>query len=77
LLRYLSGEAVKLLPGPGWLLAAAFDSASTFAIGEVALRYFEGGRQLSGQQMQDLYQQVRQKRSIRSFLRKKSSTDPQ
>jgi small GTP-binding protein len=77
LLRYLSSEAAKLLPGPGWLLAAAFDSASTFAIGEVAIRYFEGGRQLSGQQMQDIYQQVRQKRSIRSLLRKKPVTDRQ
>jgi small GTP-binding protein len=77
LLRYLSSEAVKLLPGPGWLLAAAFDSASTFAIGEVAIRYFEGGRQLTGQQMQDIYQQLREKRSIRSRLRKKAITDPQ
>jgi uncharacterized protein (DUF697 family) len=77
LLRYLSSEAVKLLPGPGWLLAAAFDSASTFAIGEVAIHYFEGGKILSGQQMQDIYQQVRQKRSIRSRLRKKAITGPQ
>ena len=77
LLRYLSSEAVKLLPGPGWLLAAAFDSASTFAIGEVAIRYFEGGKILSGQQMQDIYQQVRQKRSIRSRLRKKAIADSQ
>jgi GTPase len=77
LLRYLGGEAAKFLPGPGWLLAAAFTSASTFAIGEVAIRYFEGGKQLSGQQMQDIYQQVRQKWSIRSRLRKKAITDPQ
>jgi small GTP-binding protein len=77
LLRYLGGEAAKLLPGPGWLLAAAFTSASTFAIGEVATRYFEGGKQLSGQQMQDLYQQFRQKWSIRSRLRKRAITDPQ
>jgi small GTP-binding protein len=77
LLRYLGGEAAKLLPGPGWLLAAAFTSASTLAIGEVAIRYFEGGKQLSGQQMQDLYQQLRQKWSIRSFMRKRAITDPQ
>jgi small GTP-binding protein len=77
LLRYLSSELVKLLPGPGWLLAAAFDSASTFAIGEVAIRYFEGGKQLSGQQMEDLYQQLRQRRSIRSRLQKKPITGPQ
>jgi len=76
-LRYLGGEAAKLLPGPGWLLAAAFTSASTLAIGEVAIHYFEGGKQLSGQQMQDLYQQLRDKWSIRSRLRRKSITDPQ
>jgi len=77
LLRYLGGEAAKLLPGPGWLLAAAFTSASTLAIGEVAIHYFEGGKQLSGQQMQDLYQQLRQRWSIRSRLRKKPIAGPQ
>ncbi len=54
-LRYLAGEAAKFIPGPGWLIAAALTSASTAAIGQVAVRYFESGKQLSPQQLRDLY----------------------
>jgi len=54
-LRYLGGEAAKLLPGPGWLIAGAMASASTAAIGQVAIRYFERHQRLTPQQMQNLY----------------------
>ncbi len=72
LLRYLGGEAAKLIPGPGWLIAAALTAASTVAIGQVAVRYFEGGRQLTSQQMRDLYRQFRRRWSGVSLLRGKA-----
>ena len=56
-LRYLGGEAAKFLPGPGWLIAGALASASTAAIGQVAVRYFERHQRLTPRQMQNLYRQ--------------------
>ena len=72
LLRYLGGEVAKLIPGPGWLIAAALTSASTLAIGQVAVHYFESGKQLTPQQMHDLYRQLRQRWPGVSSLRGKA-----
>ncbi len=54
-LRYLAGEAVKVLPGPGWLASASIAAAGTWAIGQVAKAYFESGRRLTPEQMRELY----------------------
>lgn len=63
LLRYLGVEASKLIPGPGWLVGGAIASFGTLAIGQVAVRYFESGKQLTPQQLRDLYQTYRRRRS--------------
>ena len=34
--RYLGGQAAKVLPGPGWIISAGFAAAGTYAIGQVA-----------------------------------------
>jgi small GTP-binding protein len=54
-LRYLAQEGTKVIPGPGWLVAAAVASAGTWAIGQVAVQYFEHGKELSPQQLNRLY----------------------
>ena len=57
-LRYLAAEAAKVLPGPGWVIAGSISAAGTWAIGRVAVEYFESGKQLSPLQMRQLYQRL-------------------
>lgn len=54
-LRFLAQEAAKLLPGPGWVIAGAIAAAGTWAIGQVAVQYFEHGRKLSPKQLRAQY----------------------
>jgi small GTP-binding protein len=54
-LRYLAQEGAKLIPGPGWVVAGAVAGVGTWAIGQVAIRYFERGKELTPEQLQDLY----------------------
>jgi small GTP-binding protein len=62
-LRYLAEEGAKLIPGPGWVIAAGVAGVGTWAIGQVAILYFEQGRKLSAEQMQSLYRRlVRERR---------------
>lgn len=64
-LRYLAEEAVKLIPGPGWAVAAAIAGVGTWAIGQVAIRYFEHGKRLSAEQMRNLHKQLVKERRKR------------
>jgi small GTP-binding protein len=57
-LRYLAEEGAKFIPGPGWVVAAAVAGVGTWAIGQVAIRYFEQGKRLSAEQMQSLYKRL-------------------
>lgn len=57
-LRYLAAEAAKVLPGPGWVIAGSIAAAGTWAMGRVAVEYFESGKQLSPVQMRQLYQRL-------------------
>jgi uncharacterized protein (DUF697 family) len=57
-LRYLAIEGAKLIPGPGWVVAGAISAAGTWAIGQVAVRYFEHGKRLSTKEMQKHYRQL-------------------
>jgi small GTP-binding protein len=50
-LRYLAEEAAKLVPFGGDVVAGAIAAAGTWAIGQVAIEYFEGGKQLSSKQL--------------------------
>jgi small GTP-binding protein len=56
-LRYLAQEGAKFIPGPGWVVAAAVAGVGTWAIGQVAIRYFEHGKKLSTEQLQSLHGQ--------------------
>jgi small GTP-binding protein len=55
-MRYIAEEAAKAVPFGGDLVAGAIAGAATWAIGQVALEYYEGGKKLSPSRMRDLYQ---------------------
>lgn len=54
-LRYLAEQAAKLVPFGGDFIAGAIAGAATWSIGEVALEYYEGGKQLNPRRMRQLY----------------------
>jgi small GTP-binding protein domain len=54
-LRYLAQQAAKAVPFGGDFVAGAIAGAATWSIGEVALQYYEGDRQLSTKRLQSLY----------------------
>ena len=43
-LRYLAIAGAKIVPGPGWIVAAAIAGIGTWGIGRAAIRYFEHGK---------------------------------
>ncbi len=57
-LRYLAAQLGKLVPGPGWLIGAAVTGLGTWAIGRVALAYFESGKRLTPQQLRQRYRRL-------------------
>lgn len=59
LLRYATHEALKFLPGPGWIISGSIAAAGTWAMGRVAVAYFESRKALSGAQMRELYGRMR------------------
>lgn len=71
-LRYAAREGAKFIPGFGWVLAAAVASAGTWAIGQVAVQYFEQGKDLSPRQLQEMYKQrVEERRRARRRRKEK------
>jgi small GTP-binding protein len=57
-LRYLAAQLGKLVPGPGWLVGAAVTGLGTWAIGRVAVAYFESGKRLTPQQLRQRYKRL-------------------
>ena len=57
-LRYLAAQLGKLVPGPGWLIGAAVTGLGTWAIGRVAVAYFESGKRLTPGQLRQRYRQL-------------------
>jgi len=57
-LRYLAQQGAKLVPGAGWVVSAAVAGAGTWAIGKVAVQYFEHGKKLSPEEMHSQYKQL-------------------
>jgi small GTP-binding protein len=57
-LRYAATELSKIIPGPGWLIAAGITGVGTWAMGEAARAYFEGGKQLTPQQLRERYRRL-------------------
>jgi small GTP-binding protein len=56
--RYLAQQGAKLVPTGGWAVAAGIAALGTWAIGQVALEYFESGKRLTRQQMRDMYKNI-------------------
>lgn len=54
-MRYVAEQAAKLVPFGGDFVAGAIAAASTWSIGEVALEYYEGGKQIKPGRLRQLY----------------------
>jgi len=57
-LRYLAAQLGKLIPGPGWFIGAIVTGLGTWAIGRVAVAYFEGGKRLTPEQLRERYKRL-------------------
>ena len=55
LMRYVAEEAAKAMPFGGDLVAGAIAAAGTWAIGQVAIEYFESGKKLSRSQINESF----------------------
>jgi small GTP-binding protein len=56
--RYLAEQGAKLVPTGGWAVAAGIAGLGTWAIGQVAIEYFESGKNLTRKQMRDMYKNI-------------------
>ena len=56
--RYLAQQGAKLVPAGGWAVAAGIAALGTWAIGQVAVEYFESGKRLTRQQMRETYKNI-------------------
>ena len=54
-LRYGAEELAKLVPFGGDLISGAIAAAGTWALGQVATEYFEGGKKLSTHQLRRMF----------------------
>jgi len=54
-LRYLAQQAAKAVPFGGDFVAGAIAGAATWSIGQVALEYYEGNKQVNPKRLQQLY----------------------
>ncbi|GCF09471.1 GTP-binding protein [Dictyobacter arantiisoli] len=66
-LRYLAQQAAKAVPFGGDFVAGAIAGAATWSIGQVALEYYEGNKQVNPKRLQQLY-----KDTYRRFRRDKN-----
>lgn len=57
-LRFLAQEAAKFVPVGGSVVAAGIAAVGTWAMGQVAIQYFESGKRLSRRQMREAYKQI-------------------
>lgn len=72
LMRYLAAEAAKAAPFGGDLVAGAIAAAGTWAIGQVAIEYFESGKKLTRSQINEsfkrFYRRYRQTKQDEKLL---------
>lgn len=54
-LRYLAEELAKAAPIGGDLVSGAIAAAGTYALGQVAIEYYEHGKRLSRQQINEMF----------------------
>ena len=57
-LRYLAQEMAKIVPVGGSVVAAGVAAAGTWAMGQVAIQYFESGKRLSRGELRNAYQRI-------------------
>ena len=57
-LRFLAQEAAKLVPVGGSAVAAGVAAAGTWAMGQVAIQYFESDKRLSRRELREAYQRL-------------------
>jgi small GTP-binding protein len=60
-IRYAVQELVKLIPGPGWLVAGATAWTGTTALGSAAVAFFQSSGRLTTDELRDLYRRFRKK----------------
>jgi small GTP-binding protein len=60
-LRLLAEEAAKLVPVGGDVVSGAIAAAGTWAIGQVAIEYFEQGKTMSAKQLGELFKRYYQR----------------
>ncbi|MBV9688822.1 MAG: 50S ribosome-binding GTPase [Ktedonobacteraceae bacterium] len=76
-MRYLAEQAAKAVPFGGDIVAGAIAGAATWSIGEVALEYYEGGKQINiphlRQLFNDVYRSFRKERNADELRRRISS----
>jgi small GTP-binding protein len=65
-LRYLAQQAARVIPGPGWLAAGSIAAVGTWAMGQVAVAYFESGKRLTPAEMRSLYKNLVRRQSEQS-----------
>ena len=56
--RFLAEQGAKLVPVGGWAVAGGIAAIGTWAMGQVAIEYFESGKRLTRQQMRDMYKNI-------------------
>jgi len=77
LLRYLAEEAAKAVPFGGDLISGSIAAAGTWAIGQVAIEYFENGKHLSRSQAAQAFKRFYQRyRESPSTVEELASTTP-
>lgn len=69
-LRYLAEQAAKAVPFGGDFVAGAIAGAGTWAMGQVALEYYEGGKKISPLRMRTMYSEF-----YHRFRRQKTSEE--
>jgi uncharacterized protein (DUF697 family) len=57
-LRYLAEQAAKAVPFGGDFVAGIIAGAATWSIGQVALEYYEGGKQINPQHLRQRYDEL-------------------
>jgi small GTP-binding protein len=71
-LRYLGEQAAKLVPVGGDMVAGAIAAAGTWAMGQVAIEYFENGKRFSAKQLRErftkYYERFREQRMDRQLV---------
>ncbi len=63
-IRYAAQELVKLIPGPGWVVAGAAAATGTTALGRAAAIFFNNSQKLSPEQLRALYKRLRRRRKV-------------